>query len=99
MKNKIEYEFSKSPGNKKIEKNNEKKNFDDQVISVLDKSILYKRKETKSDVQKLKELYNYVRGTSSDVEQKIAIYGALDLYITFINLFTTLLTFFGDRRE
>ena len=54
---------------------------------------------TAFNVQKLKELYNYIRGTSSDVAQKVAIYGALDLYITFINLFTTLLTFFGDRRE
>ena len=34
MKNKIEYEFSKSPENKCLEKDNEKKNFDDQVISV-----------------------------------------------------------------
>ena len=56
MKNKIEYEFSKSPENKCLEKDNEKKNFDDQVISVLDKSILYKRKEKKSNTQKLKEL-------------------------------------------
>lgn len=53
---------------------------------------------TAFNVQKLKELYNYV-GTSSDVAQKMAIYGALDLYITFINLFTTLLHFLGDRRE
>ncbi|MBO4956994.1 MAG: Bax inhibitor-1/YccA family protein [Rickettsiales bacterium] len=53
---------------------------------------------TAFNVQKLKELYNYV-GTSSDVAQKMAIYGALDLYITFVNLFTTLLHFLGDRRE
>ena len=53
---------------------------------------------TAFNVQKLKELYNYV-GTSSDAAQKMAIYGALDLYITFVNLFTTLLHFLGDRRE
>lgn len=53
---------------------------------------------TAYNVQKLKELYNYF-GINNDNDQKIAIFGALDLYITFINLFTTLLTFIGDRRD
>ena len=54
---------------------------------------------TAYNVQKLKDLYNYIGTSGGDVAQKIAIFGALDLYITFINLFTTLLTFLGDRRE
>ena len=47
MKNKIEYEEKKS-----LEKNK----IDDQVISVLDKSILYKTKNVKSEKEKLKEI-------------------------------------------
>lgn len=53
---------------------------------------------TAYNVQKLKELYTYI-GTNSDAGQKMAVLGALNLYMTFINLFTTLLTFFGDRKN
>lgn len=47
MKNKTEYEIKKLP---------KKRNYDEQVISVLDKSILYKTKNVKTNKEKLKEI-------------------------------------------
>jgi FtsH-binding integral membrane protein len=51
------------------------------------------------DTQKIKE--NYFQFAHSDVEQinKIALWGALSLYMDFINLFVHLLHLFGDRRN
>ena len=53
---------------------------------------------TAYDVQKIKSMHYY---TSSDSEAsaKSAIYGALTLYIDFINLFIMLLRLFGSRRD
>jgi FtsH-binding integral membrane protein len=48
------------------------------------------------DTQKLKALYYQVG--SSDMAGKVAILGALNLYMDFINLFLNLLRFMGDRR-
>ena len=53
---------------------------------------------TASDVQKLKHTYDYV-GVNSDLKEKVAIIGALNLYFDFINLFLYLLRFFGDRKK
>jgi FtsH-binding integral membrane protein len=53
---------------------------------------------TAFDVQKLKETYSYV-GINSDSREKVAIIGALSLYMDFINLFITLLRFFGERNN
>lgn len=52
---------------------------------------------TAYDMQKLKELYY---GVSADEESrnKVAISGALNLYLDFINLFLSLLRIMGDRR-
>ena len=52
---------------------------------------------TAYDMQKLKALYY---GVSSDEESrhKVAISGALNLYLDFINLFLSLLRLMGDRR-
>ena len=50
------------------------------------------------NVQNLKRLYNYM-GINSENSERIAVLGALNLYITFINLFTTLLHLFGNRRS
>jgi uncharacterized protein len=48
------------------------------------------------DTQKLKSMYYGVG--SREEGDKLAIYGALDLYMDFINLFLMLLRLLGDRR-
>lgn len=48
------------------------------------------------DTQKLKLMYS--SQASSEETDKLAIYGALDLYLDFINLFMMLLRLLGDRR-
>jgi FtsH-binding integral membrane protein len=52
---------------------------------------------TAYDVQKLKESYDYV-GVVSDSKEKVAIIGALNLYMDFINLFIMLLRLTGERK-
>jgi FtsH-binding integral membrane protein len=51
---------------------------------------------TAYDTQKIKSMYFAVQG--SDIIGKSAIMGALTLYLDFINMFTFLLQFMGDRR-
>jgi FtsH-binding integral membrane protein len=51
---------------------------------------------TAYDTQKIKSLYFQVRG--SDFAGKAVVMGALQLYLDFINMFTFLLQFMGDRR-
>ncbi|MBU3077255.1 Bax inhibitor-1/YccA family protein [Sphingomonas quercus] len=51
---------------------------------------------TAYDTQKLKSLYFQVAGTS--FMGKSVIMGALTLYLDFVNMFTFLLQFMGDRR-
>jgi uncharacterized protein len=51
---------------------------------------------TAYDTQKIKSMYFYVAG--SDMVGKSVIMGALTLYLDFINMFTFLLPFMGDRR-
>jgi uncharacterized protein len=51
---------------------------------------------TAYDTQKIKSMYEHVRGT--DMMGKVVIMGALNLYLDFINMFTFLLSFMGDRR-
>ncbi len=48
------------------------------------------------DTQKIKE--QYAQAWGSDVAEKIAIFGALSLYLDFINLFQFLMMFLGQRR-
>lgn len=48
------------------------------------------------DVQKLKAMYYYSGG--GEQGEKVAIMGALTLYLDFINLFLYLLRFVGDRK-
>ncbi len=50
------------------------------------------------DTQKLKTLDTPGTVEGSEEETKLAIYGALDLYLDFINLFLKLLRLFGRRR-
>jgi len=51
---------------------------------------------TAYDTQKIKSMYDYVRGT--DMMGKTIIMGALTLYLDFINMLMFLLRFMGDRR-
>ena len=48
------------------------------------------------DTQRLKELA-HAYNTDEEMMQKGAIYGALSLYLNFINLFIYMLRFLGDR--
>jgi len=54
---------------------------------------------TAYDVQKLKNLYVYGARGNEEVARRIAISGALTLYLDFINLFIMLLRLFGSRRD
>ena len=51
---------------------------------------------TAYDTQKIKSMYFHVAGT--DFMGKSIVMGALTLYLDFINMFTFLLSFMGDRR-
>jgi FtsH-binding integral membrane protein len=53
---------------------------------------------TAYDTQKLKGMYNYYGG-NVEIASKMAVMGALTLYLDFINLFMMLLQFFGQRRS
>ncbi len=64
------------------------------VISVL--GVLIFTGLTAYDTQKIKEAFDY---TDGDARGKLALMGALTLYLDFINLFLMLLRFVGDRRN
>jgi uncharacterized protein len=51
---------------------------------------------TAYDTQRIKSIYFHVAGT--DMMGKSVIMGALSLYLDFVNMFTFLLQFMGDRR-
>lgn len=53
---------------------------------------------TAYDTQKLKSMY-YQIGGAGELAAKMAIMGALTLYLDFINIFIHLLRFFGDQRR
>ena len=50
---------------------------------------------TAYDTQTIKEQYSEAWG--SETQDKVAIFGALNLYLDFVNLFQFLLSFLGDR--
>lgn len=50
------------------------------------------------DTQKIKDRYFQIGG-GGDVATKVAIFGALELYLDFINLFISLLRLFGQRNS
>jgi len=55
---------------------------------------------TAYDTQKLKEMYLYELGTpDGEVAAKASIFGALTLYLDFINMFQFLLSLMGNRNE
>ena len=51
---------------------------------------------TAYDMQKLKQIGE--QGVGGEQESKLAVFGALSLYLDFINMFLFLLRLFGDRR-
>ncbi len=65
------------------------------VVSVL--SVIIFTGLTAWDVQKIKYSYNQIAGSS--IESNAAVYGALTLYMDFVNLFLSLLQLFGQRRD
>ena len=68
------------------------------AISVL--GVLIFAGLTAYDTQKLKEIYVYELGTpDGEVAAKASIYGALTLYLDFINMFQFLLSLFGNRND
>ncbi len=52
---------------------------------------------TAYDTQRIKSLYD--EGAASETTSKLAVMGALSLYLSFINLFMLLLHFFGGQQE
>jgi FtsH-binding integral membrane protein len=64
------------------------------VISAL--GVLIFAGLTAYDTQKIKSMYAYVAG--SDMQGKVVIMGALNLYLDFVNMFLFLLRFMGNRR-
>lgn len=66
------------------------------VIAII--SIMIFLGLTAYDMQKLKRIY-YSYENDANMLDKIAIYGALDLYLDFINIFIELLRLFGNRRD
>jgi len=69
----------------------------DYIISFL--GVLIFTGLTAYDVQKIKRIGAQVEGNSADDPvRKMMLFGALSLYLDFINLFLFLLRFFGNRR-
>lgn len=64
------------------------------VISVL--GVIIFTGLTAYDTQNIKDMYYQV--THEGDREKVAVMGALQLYLDFINLFISLLRLFGDRR-
>ena len=65
------------------------------VISVI--GVLVFVGLTAYDTQRIKMTYNHV-AQSGELASKMAIYGALSLYMDFINLFMFMLQFFGRQK-
>lgn len=66
------------------------------VISVI--SIVVFLGLTAYDMQALRSMYNYYSNDENELN-KVAIYGALDLYLDFINIFLRLLQLFGKSKD
>lgn len=66
------------------------------VISII--SILIFLGLTAYDMQNLKRIYNYYESDENELS-KASIYGALDLYLDFINIFLRLLGLFGKSKD
>ncbi len=53
---------------------------------------------TAYDTQKIKQMGEAMAEETGESLSRVAIVGALSLYLDFINLFIMLLTFFGNRK-
>ena len=53
---------------------------------------------TAFDIQRIKQFY-YMSADGTDQREKLAIYGALQLYLDFVNMFLYLLRILGGRRR
>jgi hypothetical protein len=51
------------------------------------------------DTQRLKEMYIYEVAGNQEAAAKASVFGALSLYLNFINMFQMLLALFGQRQE
>lgn len=71
--------------------------FMDYIISFIGVAVFTGL--TAYDVQKLKQIGAGAYGVSEQDTKKLAIFGALSLYLDFINLFLMLLRLFGRRRN
>lgn len=67
----------------------------DYIVSII--GVLVFTGLTAYDVQKIKRIGQQIN-TDTSMGQKMALMGALTLYLDFINLFLYLLRFLGDRR-
>lgn len=65
------------------------------VVSVI--GVLVFAGLTAFDTQRLKD--EYIAGVSGETAMKAQVWGALSLYLNFINLFQLLLSLFGQREE
>ena len=68
----------------------------DLVISIIGVGIFAGL--TAYDTQKIKEA-NIIGNEGTEEDHKETIYGALTLYLDFINLFLQLLRLLGDRKD
>ncbi len=53
---------------------------------------------TAYDTQRIKDTYYHVAGGHAEMVGKYAIFGALELYLDFVNMFIYLLRLFGERK-
>jgi uncharacterized protein len=61
------------------------------------RSVLIFSGLTAWDTQSIRD--NYYEGDGYDVAQKKSVFGALSLYLDFINMFQSLLFLFGERND
>lgn len=66
------------------------------IISII--SVVIFLGLTAWDMQMLKRIYNHYQGNEEEL-QKMTIYGALNLYLDFVNIFLELLSLFGKKKD
>ena len=66
------------------------------IVSVI--SIVVFLGLTAWDMRNLRNIYDYYSGNKEELD-KAAIYGALDLYLDFVNIFIDLLRLFGKSKD
>lgn len=50
------------------------------------------------ETQRLKDMFYHLQSESNETIEKVSIIGALQLFISFVNIFISLMRLFGDRR-